>query len=214
MPTSILKRRGARAARRAALGMATLAALAVVATAGPARAGAQALGPQRQFLSLEPYYSRMQLDNGDGSARTGLNGYGGRLWVNLAPFSGPSSNLLGHMALALFTTYQPDQANNGFSVLHYGAEGDVFFVNRPLGGVLDPFISIAGGAFRTNDSSADESRTRFALTPGAGIRIPLANRFQIRADAKDVMLFNVPVSSDAKKTLHNYEFTAALGITF
>ena len=184
----------ARATRAIALGSIALAALSV---AVPADAGAQALGPQRQFLSLEPYYSRMQLDNGDGSTRTGVNGYGGRLWVNLAPFSGPSPNVLGHMGLALFTTYYPDQANNGVSILHYGAEGDIFFANRPLGGVLDPFISIGGGAFRTKDVNANQSATRFALTPGAGIRIPLANRFQLRGDAKDVLLFRHGPVTDA-----------------
>ncbi len=198
-------------ARTVALGA---AAVATIAIATPSQSGAQALGPQRQFLSLEPYYSRMQLDNGDGSKRTGLNGYGGRLWVNLAPFSGPSPNLLGHMSLALFTTYYPDKANLGVSILNYGAESDIFLVNRPLGGVLDPFISIGGSAFRTKDINANQSETRFALSPGAGIRIPLSNRFQIRADAKDVLLFGVPVAIDTKKTLNNYEFTAALGITF
>ena len=211
MRTSIMTSRVARLARTVALGA---AAVVGVASASPSHASAQALGPQRQFLSLEPYYSRLQLDNGDGSARTGENGYGGRLWVNLAPFSGPSPNLLGHMSLALFTTYYPDQAHVGVSILHYGAEGDIFFVNRPLGGVLDPFISIGGGAFRTKDINANQSETRFALSPGAGIRIPLSNRFQIRGDAKDVLLFGVPVTSTTKKTLNNYEFTGALGITF
>lgn len=199
-------------ARTVALGA---AAVATIAIATPSLASAQALGPQRQFLSLEPYYSRMELDNaGTNGGRLGLNGYGGRLWVNFAPFSGPSPNLLGHMGLGLFTTYLPDQASNGFSALHYGAEADIFFVNRPLGGVLDPFISVGGGAFRTKDTNANQSETRFAFSPGAGIRIPLSNRFQIRGDAKDVILFNVPITGTEKKTLNNYEFTAALGITF
>lgn len=210
MRTPLNIRSIARVARAVALGAVAVAGLSLGAAS---RAGAQALGPQRQFLSLEPYYSRLMLDNGDGSTRTGVNGYGGRLWVNLAPFSGPSPNLLGHMSLALFTTYYPDQANNGASLLNYGAESDIFFVNRPLGGVLDPFISIGGSAFRTKDTNTDESQTRFALSPGAGIRIPLSNRFQIRGDAKDVLLFGVPVTS-GKKTLNNYEFSAALGITF
>lgn len=200
-----------RALRSVALG-AGLAAL--IASAAPAMARAQALGPQRQFLSLEPYYSRMQLDGGSGSSRVGANGYGGRLWINMAPFSGPNPNILDHMGLALFATWLPDQASRGATLLHYGLEDDIFFVNRPLGGVIDPFISVAGGAFRTKSSASGDAMTRFALTPGAGIRIPLANRFQIRGDAKDVLLFGIPDGSGGKRTTSNYEFTGALGITF
>ncbi len=205
MRTSIMTR----IARTVALG----AAVAAIAISTPSLAGAQALGPQRQFLSLEPYYDRLQLYDGTGT-RTGFNGYGGRLWVNFAPFSGPSPNLLGHMALALFTTYIPEKAKSGVSFLNYGAEANVFFVNRPLGGVLDPFISVGGSRFRSKDTATDQTLTKWALTPGVGVRIPLSNRFQIRGDAKDMLLFHVPDAAGSKKTTSNYEFTAALGITF
>ena len=126
----------------------------------------------------------------------GLNGYGARLWINLAPFSGPSPNLVGNGAIALFATYTPDQNGQGFTTLHYGAQHDVFFVKRPLGGLIDPL-------------------TKFALTPGAGIRIPVANRFQIRGDARDVIVFGSrTAASGEKRTSNSYEFTGALGITF
>ncbi len=199
-------------ARTVALGA---AAVTTIAIATPSQSGAQALGPQRQFLSLEPYYGRLELDPGsNGGSRTGVNGYGGRLWVNLAPFSGPSPNLLGHMSLALFTTYYPSKGIDSTSILHYGAEADIFFVNRPLGGFLDPFISVGGGAFRLKDTATQATDTRFALSPGVGLRIPLSNRFQLRGDAKDLVLFKVPDFAGSKQTLNNYEFTAALGITF
>lgn len=203
--------RATRGLRNIALGAVLAAA---IASASPARAGAQALGPQRQFLSLEPYYARMMFDAGSGSSRVGANGYGGRLWINMAPFSGPDPNLLGHMGLALFATYVPDQASRGASFVHYGLEDDIFFVNRPLGGVIDPFISVAGGAFRTKVFATGDATTKFALTPGAGIRIPLANRLQLRVDAHDVLLFGVPDGSGGNRTTSNYEFTAAAGITF
>ena len=220
MRTSSMTSRVRNIARTVALGA---AAVATIAIATPSQSGAQALGPQRQFLSLEPYYARLQLDPGlsgisqngvNGGSRTGVNGYGGRLWVNLAPFSGPSPNLLGHMSLALFTTYYPSKGIDSTSILHYGAEADIFFVNRPLGGFLDPFISVGGGAFRLKDTATQATDTRFALSPGVGLRIPLSNRFQLRGDAKDLVLFKVPDFNGSKQTLNNYEFTAALGITF
>lgn len=187
---------------------------AVVAILSPAHLRAQALGPQRQFLSLEPYYSRMMFDAGSGNSRVGANGYGGRLWINMAPFAGPGPNLIGHMGLSLFATWIPDQASRGASFVHYGLEDDVFFVNRPLGGVIDPFISVAGGALRTEAVGTGDATTKFALTPGVGIRIPLANRLQLRVDARDVLLFHVADGTGGNRTSSNYEFTAAAGITF
>ena len=193
-----------------------LAALSVADFATPAsQASAQALGPQRQFIALEPYYARLELDRGKDVSRLGLNGYGARLWINLAPFSGPANNLVGKGAIALFATYTPDQGENGFTTLHYGAQHDVFFVNRPLGGFIDPLLSVAGGAFRTKATGTDESETRFALTPGLGIRIPVANRLQIRADARDIIVFGSRMGPGGeKRTANSYEFTGALGITF
>lgn len=178
-------------------------------------AGAQALGPQRQFLALEPYYSHLSLDGGgNGASRVELNGYGGRLWINLAPFSGKSPNLVGMGAIALFMTYTPDQGGKGITTLHYGLQHDVFFVNRPLGGFIDPLVSVAAGAFRFNDVAADESQTKFALTPGIGVRLPLANRFQLRVDGRDALIFGQRANGGGKRTTNNFEYVGALGITF
>ena len=176
---------------------------------------AQALGPQRQFIAIEPYYARLELDAGKDVSRVSLYGYGARLWINLAPFSGPSPNVVGKGAIALFATYTPDQNDEGFTTLHYGAQHDVFFVNRPLGGFIDPLLSVAAGAFRTKAVDIDETETKFALTPGLGIRIPVANRLQIRADARDIIVFGSRTGAGGeKRTSNSYEFTGALGITF
>jgi len=175
---------------------------------------AQALGPQRQLLAVEPYYSHIMLDAGEGEDRIGLNGFGGRLWLNLAPFSGPSDNIIGRMALGLFVSGTPE--DEGLSTLHYGAQFDYFFVDYPLGGRIDPFISLAGGGFRVKVTGPfGGSETSFALTPGAGIRIPLANRFQLRGDARDIIIFGSETGAGGdSRTAHNWEFLAALGVTF
>ncbi len=79
--------------------------------------------------------------------------------------------------------------------------------------MIDPFLSVAGGAFRIRGSGA--STTRFALSPGGGIRIPIPNRFQLRADVRDAIVFNSRTGTGgSKRTAHNLEGQAALGITF
>ena len=202
--------------------LACLAVCAGVGAAVPLAAHAQALGPQRQFLAIEPYYARIQFDAAEGSSKVGLNGYGGRLWINLAPFSGPHANLVGMGAIALFATYAPSGFGNdkNVSIFHYGAQHDIFFVRRPLGGVLDPFLSVAGGVYRVNVYNGIASQrqgvlTKGALSPSAGIRIPVPNRFQLRVDARDAILFGSPTGrTGASRTTHNLEYTGALGITF
>jgi hypothetical protein len=158
---------------------------------------------------------------GAGRSKEGVNGYGGRLWVNLAPFAGPHWNLISHGALGLFATYSPRREGLTPSVWHIGAQHDAFFVNRPLGGLVDPFVSLAGGAFHTGATYnpalnlLSPSNTRFALSPGGGIRIPIPNRLQLRGDFRDAIVFRSPTGPNfVSRTTHNLEFQVALGITF
>ena len=83
-----------------------LAALGMIAST--LSLGAQALGPQRQFLALEPYYERTSLDAGEGVARESVNGYGGRLWINLDPF-----HFIPKSSIALYLSRTPSQGSAG-----------------------------------------------------------------------------------------------------
>lgn len=187
--------------------VAATSALAIVP-----RLGAQALGPQRQFLALEPYYEHTQLDNGAGAARTSLNGYGGRLWINLDPF-----HFIPGGSIALFTSFAPKQQSTNSTALHYGAEYDQYLVRRPLGGIIDPFLAVGGGLYRvTADAGAVRFRqTRWAVSPGGGIRIPIPNRFELRGDVKDLIRFNTKmVPGGTGRTTHNLLLQGAIGLTF
>ncbi|MGI8766958.1 MAG: hypothetical protein ACR2KM_10705 [Gemmatimonadaceae bacterium] len=182
-------------------------------------AHAQALGPQRQFIAIEPVYSRLSRDFGSGLDKKSLNGYGGRLWINLAPFSGPSSNLIGKTALALFSVYSPP--GDGVSVVHYGAELDVHATNVPYGLILDPFVSLGGGVLRTRTTTGNAvgampgTVNKFAFTPGVGLRIPLLNHVQGRADFRDALVFgDQDGTSGNTRTSNNLEFLASVGLTF
>jgi len=184
------------------------AALLVAALLPLARhAGAQALGPQRQFLAIEPYYERTQYDNPTGGPKTSVNGYGGRLWINLDPF-----HFIQSSSIALYTSYTPAQNGGTATVLHYGAEYDQFFVRRPLGGFIDPFLTIGGGRYKVKSSGFKESY--WTLTPGGGVRIPIPNRFELRGDVKDLILFNQPTGATTTGRTNNLLLQAGLGITF
>ena len=185
---------------------------AAMLVSAAAAAHAQALGPQRQFLAIEPYYEYTRLDAGSASSNTTLNGYGGRLWINLEPF-----HLIPHGSIALFTSYAPRQSTGNVTALHYGAEYDQYLVRRPLGGLIDPFLAVGGGLYRleTDVGPARYRQRHWAVSPGGGIRIPMPNRFELRADVKDLIRFNAKAAPTAAgETTHNLLVQGALGLTF
>lgn len=189
----------------------TLAAITLAAGAGDAHS--QALGPQRQFLAVEPYYEWTKFDAGQGAERVNTNGYGARLWVNLDPF-----HFIPHGSLALFTSYTPSQGStgatfNGVTALHYGAEYDQYFLRRPVGGIIDPFLSAGGGRYRLGNDR--DHQTYWTFSPGGGIRIPIPNRIELRGDAKDLMIFGTPSGlNGSKRTTNNLVLQAGIGLTF
>ena len=191
-----------------------LAALGVLSLAHVA--GAQALGPQRQFLAVEPYYEHTSLDLGSSLSKDQLNGFGARLWINLDPF-----HFITNSSIALFGSHAPSQSGRAVSMTTVGAEYDQFFVRRPLGGVIDPFFTIGGGAtLIRGERSAIFGRIGSqhaygSLIPGGGIRIAIPNRFELRGDAKDLIIFNNPTGTNgASRASNNLLLQAGLGITF
>lgn len=193
-----------------------VALVALGAFAPMSTAVAQALGPQRQFLALEPYYERTQLDVGSSVSKDGLNGFGGRLWINLDPF-----HFILNSSIALYGSHAPSQSGQQTSLTTFGAEYDQFFVRRPIGGLIDPFLTIGGGgtAVRSERSAVfgriGSSHTFGSLLPGGGVRIAIPNRFELRAEAKDLILFNTPTATGGtKRTTNNLVLQAGLGLTF
>lgn len=196
-------------------------ALADISASG---ASAQALGPQRQFGALEPFYAYTSLDVGQGLSRVSLNGYGGRLWLNLAPFSGPANNLIGKTTLGLFALATPSQGSSGVTLHQYGADADIHFADRPLIGFFDPYLLVGGSAIRLNVAGtatglatglATGRSTRFALAPGGGLRFQILNRFQLRGEAKDLVIFsNRTITAGKSRTTNNLQAVTSLGFTF
>ncbi|GAC1477717.1 MAG: hypothetical protein NVS1B4_20790 [Gemmatimonadaceae bacterium] len=201
-------------AQRLTRRLATVTALTAALAAAPGYAAAQNLGPFRQFLAIEPYYSYVSLDGGEGNSRIDKNAFGARLWINAAPFSGASWSVLSTSGIAFFGTRVPKQRGDDAALWHYGAQLDLFFANRPLGGSLDPFVTLGAGVVRSTVGPTAVSN-KFAFSPGGGFRIPMPNRFQLRVDGRDAIIFNsVTGIGGASRTAHNLEAQGALGITF
>lgn len=176
----------------------TAALLALLGLGFTSRGDAQELGPQRRFIMPGIYGSGLMLDRGDNVDRQLQGGVGGRLMINLAPLSGPGRNLLDFTTVGGFVSFLSER--DGVSARHYGAEVDVHFTDVPIGKLLDPFVLVGVGVLRTQE-------TDFALSPGGGVRIPLPGIFELRADARDVIVFG-------SRTTHNPEFTAGLNLRF
>lgn len=197
------------------LSLRTSFAVAALTLAATTALPAQKLTAHRQFLSVEPYYASTLLDVADKAKREMYSAYGARLWINLAPFSGPSTNLLGRSTLSLFTTYQPDQRDQGFNITHFGAEIAHHFVDVPIGNVIDPFFLLGVGDQRTNVYALGDGgiEHQLALAPGFGLRMPFPNRLQLRADARDILTF--PEGDAGKRrTSQSFQFTVGAGLTF
>lgn len=196
-------------------------ALALLLAAVPL--SAQNLGPFRQFLALEGSYQRLELDAGDGNDRLGLDGYGTRLWINLAPFSGPRPNLIDKTAIALAYS-STSRGNEGVATRQYGAELNMYPLHVPVGNLVDPFLILGAGAFRIDNRQAAGtvtaggfaagSRSYFAFSPGVGIRIPIPNRLQLRLEARDLILFNRRDGSGDSRTSQSPQYMVGAGLTF
>ena len=196
--------------------LATLAAALVAGSAPRARAQ-ENFGPHRILLMVGAYGTALMLDGAEGQDRPRTFGGGGRLMMNLAPFSGPGNSLLDFLVIGGFVSAS---VGDDVSVLHSGAELDLHFVHNPLGGFLDPFVLASAGRFRTRVEGTwtgglqAGGEANFALSPGAGVRIPLSGLFEFRADARDVIVFGIALQGGGERTTHNLEMNAGLNLRF
>jgi hypothetical protein len=90
----------------------------------------------------------------------------------------------------------------------------------PAGGFFDPFLFVGVGGLRTEFGDGDVGRfrgesTEFALSPGLGVRIPLGNILEVRADGTDVIVFDGRTGAGGEEeTTHNFKFSLGLNLAF
>lgn len=188
----------------------------------PAEAGAQAEGTRRAEevdarRYLDYYVSRYRLEWSPGDSPE-ADAVGGRLMWSVAPliraFPGDwaSRTLVGG-----YLTHTPEDSER-MEILRYGAQMDYIVTSSPLGGRVEPLVSLAAGAVRVTEpgirwssipyvlfdgtgeggmlgtpilraSLPDRVSTSASLTPGIGARIRLLPGLSFRTDARQVIDF-------------------------
>lgn len=181
-------------------------------------------------VSLEAFVTRYWLDGGEDISvggivnendRIDLWGAGLRLLLHNQPRAG-FGGLLSRSSLGLFAVLTPPQDNdepaldNSFRTLHYGAQVDFHIAAEPLG-YADPFVSLGIGGFRREDrptaTTQTSSNTRFAFSPAVGSVFPIVRHFSVRADLRDVIIFERTPARNYKPS-HNIELSGGLMFTF
>ena len=195
----------------------TLGVAGVLLAAPLAHAAAQATTlrelPTTGRLVVDGYVSRYRLALPD--ARTRLDGMGGRVMWALAPTRGPRRERLAeHLAIGAFVARTPvDGVANGGEVRTtvYGAQVDVRPLRAPIGGMIEPVLSLGAGAMSVRRSmpgpwtvgdgimlfprdvpsisipAATEGRSTHAmLAPAVGLLIAPRPNFALRLDVRQL----------------------------
>jgi hypothetical protein len=187
--------------------MILVAALGVTLGALPTHTlDAQALRPWRGPLpAIETSYARLRLDGSGGAIRS--DGVGVRLmWSSAALRDDAEATTPGRVDLGVYALHTPKRSVRepgfastlDFASSAFGLAADVRPFAAPLGGRVDPFLSLGAGTFftqvyhgisRAPSPLLDDSRTVFSLLPGAGLRLHAARGLAVQGSATDVVTF-------------------------
>ena len=178
-------------ARRLAGGLGALGVLAL------APMGAAAQRQVQEIRTIEAYAARYALDDRVGTNKQNLDGFGLRLMYERRDPARPATNFLDRARGGAFATYTTKQGSPNLSTLHLGLQTDLSFLQRPLGGVLDPFFSFGIGIFRSSRENLVTTtrvgkrivESSFSFIPGLGTRIGIVDRFGARVDLRAPLLF-------------------------
>lgn len=175
-------------------------ALGVLALSGAPLAAAHAqsnvadpYNPAR--FTVEPYLSHTWLDTDVGD-REGLGGFGARVMFGHSSASNALSTVFNRARVGAFLTYHAEQKDFNLSAIHYGVEADFPLLAAPRDAgtplMLDPFVSLGAGIFHTSVDAGEGTNLTsndFALTPAAGILIPITGEIKFRGDLRDAIVF-------------------------
>jgi hypothetical protein len=154
-------------------------------------------GPSR--VAIEPFLAQYFFDV-PGGDREAIGGVGVRAMVGRGDVTRSLGTFFSRARAGVFLVYTSGQTDADVSTFHVGTQAEASLFQRPVAnGFLDPFISLALGAFRSSvsvEGAADASSTDFALTPGAGTLIPLFGAVAIRGDIRDVIVFSDNTSNN------------------
>jgi hypothetical protein len=178
------------------IGRRLAAAAALVFPSAAARAQ-QPAAPGFRF-SVEGYLAQYALGDALRLSARSPWGYGVRVVGTRRDPSRVTHSLAERATGGFFAAFTPQQGDPGVTTLHAGIQTDASFLDRPLAGVLDPFVSFGLGIFRTSiknnttfGNGKRVNRTDLAFTPALGTRIPFFNGVGARADLRVPIVFGV-----------------------
>ncbi len=196
--------------------VAGLLAVALLAIAVPRDAEAQNLDRRVQgWLTIDGFLSSYQIEALLDDSRRAVAGGGMRVMFSARTLTGLDAGFLERSALGAFLIYTPTRDN--LRTWHFGGQVDHRLFNTPIGGILDPLVSIGAGAIRMDsplgaailgfDGEPTVSQTFATLVPGVGTRLRIARGLALRADLRDVVIFG-------QQTTHNWELAGGLSLLF
>jgi opacity protein-like surface antigen len=165
-------------------------------------------------FAVEGYLSQTWLDT-DASDREGLGGFGVRVMFGRATGSQIASTFFNRARTGAFFTYNSEQGDADVKAYHAGVQIDFPLLVAPASSPgplrFDPFLSLGAGVFNTSvpgvRAGTRESSNDFALTPAAGILIPITGEIKFRGDLRDAIVFG-------NKTTNNFIAEGGISIGF
>ena len=188
---------------------------ALVLAAPVARAQSATPAAETESSSLEIYAAHSWFDAQGTGSRPTLGGVGGRLMTTFGRHNSMTGggSWFTRSAFGVFATYTAKQNDNQMTTIHYGAQVDAHLLPTPLEHVLDPFVSLGVGGFRTKVENTgllgggSVTNTDLAITPALGSHFHLTPNIAIRGDLRDVIIFG-------DKTTNNYVAEGGLSLSF
>jgi hypothetical protein len=165
--------------------------------------------------SFESFHMRIHFDGGSLSA----DGLGARLMWHVAPLVGSTSTLARRTELGVFGAYTPKRTIPtavDASSYQLGLAGDLRPFVTPLGGRVDPFVSLGAGVLFTHAPAATvappsplfaRSTAMFAMTPAVGTRLFVLPNLALQGDVRDLMALDGGVR-------HNTALAAGVRLAF
>ena len=208
-----------------------LIALAALLLVLPALLPAQAFRPR---TVVEGYVGQARLESGLLGDDARLTGGGARLLVPLAAFDATTEHPLARrLAVGGFVS-STSADDDRVSARHVGLQADLSLTDRWIAGRFEPLVSLGVGTFRARRTAGEGltgapscvrppldatvaclaaratpatpvRRSAPAITPGIGTRIALLPGLALRADLRDVIVYDGPPRHGAE---------VAVGVSF
>ena len=203
-----------RMTRLSNLAFGVLALSAAPLAAARAQDVADPYNPSR--FAVEGYLSHTLLESDANDDREGQGGFGVRVMFGQAQASRVVSTFFNRARVGGFFTYNGEQGELELKSIHYGVQADFPLLAAPAEATgplrFDPFLSLGAGIFNVSTpgttTGTRNSSNDFAITPAAGVLVPITGEIKFRGDIRDAIVFG------EGSTTNNFIFEGGISIGF